>query len=99
MSWRITGSFYTACSCDVGCPCAEGGMETAGSEGCSAIRILDVQSGHVDGIDVSDTKVATAVDWPGALLAGNGTSRLYFERDMSQQQRAALERVLKGERG
>lgn len=99
MSWHISGSSYASCSCNVGCPCALGEMETTGSVGCSAIMAFDISTGHVDGTDVSGTKVAVAVDWPGALMGGNGTGRMYFDTAVSQQQRAALERVLTGKCG
>jgi hypothetical protein len=51
MAWHITGTDLGPCSCDVGCPCILGEME--GDRGwCSAVRLYDIHSGDVDGIDV-----------------------------------------------
>jgi hypothetical protein len=98
MAWHITGTDLGPCSCDVGCPCILGEME--GDRGwCSAVRLYDIQRGDIDGIDVSGTKVALVADWPSGFLAGNGTGRLYFDLDVSQEQRGALEVVLTGQRG
>jgi hypothetical protein len=98
MAWRITGTYYMPCSCDVGCPCDFGELE--GDRGwCSAALVFDIRSGEVDGTNVSDTKVALAGDWPAGFLAGNGTGRLYFDPEVSQEQRSALEAVLSGQRG
>jgi hypothetical protein len=48
---------------------------------------------------VGGTKVALAGDWPAGFLAGNGTGRLYFDKDVSQEQRSALESVLCSQQG
>ena len=98
MAWHITGIDLGPCSCDIGCPCILGEME--GDRGwCSAVRLYDIHSGEVDGIDVSGTKVALVADWPSGFLAGNGTGRLYFDPSVSQEQRDALEAVISGQRG
>jgi hypothetical protein len=98
MAWRLTGTYYAPCSCDVGCPCTFG--ELIGDRGwCSAAIIMDIRSGDVDGTDVSGTTVALAADWPSGFLAGNGTGRLYFDPDTSQEQRNVLESVLSGKQG
>ncbi|MBV9453252.1 MAG: DUF1326 domain-containing protein [Rubrobacter sp.] len=47
-------------------------------------RLYDIQSGEIDGVDVSGTKVALVADWPSGFLAGNGTGRLYFDPSGSQ---------------
>ena len=98
MAWRITGTDLGPCSCDIGCPCILGATE--GDRGwCSAVRLYDIQSGDIDGVDVSGTKVALVADWPSGFLAGNGTGRLYFDPGVSQEQREALETLITGQRG
>lgn len=99
MKWRIQGESYACCSCNVGCPCASGGMETAGSDGCSAVQIIDIHAGTVGGVDVSQTKVAAVVDWPGPMMSGNGTGRLYFDSGTSPEQQQALEALIGGKLG
>jgi hypothetical protein len=74
-------------------------METTGSDGCSAVQIMDITSGVIDEIDVSGAKVAAVVDWPGAMMSGNGTGRLYFDVETTPQQRDALKRLLDGKLG
>jgi hypothetical protein len=99
MKWHLRGESYACCSCSVGCPCATGEMETTGSDGCCAVQIMDIQSGEIGDIDVSGTKVAAVVDWPGAMMAGRGTGRLYFDIATSQLQRTALESLISGQLG
>jgi hypothetical protein len=99
MKWHIQGESYACCSCSVGCPCAVGKMETAGSIGCSAVQIIDIHTGEIDGTDVSQTKVAAVVDWPGAMMKGDGTGRLYFDVDTRPEQRQALADLIGGKFG
>jgi hypothetical protein len=98
MAWRITGTDLGPCSCKLGCPCILGALE-ADQGWCSAVRLYDIRSGNVDGTDVSGAKVALVADWPSGFLNGNGTGRLYFDPAVSQEQRTALEAVIKGQRG
>jgi hypothetical protein len=98
MAWRLTGTYYLPCSCNVGCPCEFGELE-ADRGWCSAALVFDVRSGEVDGTNVSNTKVALAADFPSGYLAGNGTGRLYFDPEVSQEQRSALESVFSGRQG
>ena len=98
MTWRLTGTYYGPCSCDVGCPCILGEME--GDRGwCSGALVFDIQGGNVNGTDVGGSKVALVADWPSGFLAGNGTGRMYFDQSVSQEQRSALESVLSGQQG
>jgi hypothetical protein len=99
VSWHIRGHSYACCSCSVGCPCAVGEMETKGSSGCCAVQVIDIEAGEIDGTDVSGARVAAVVDWPGAMMAGNGTGRLYFDIGTTPAQRAALEALIAGRLG
>jgi hypothetical protein len=99
MKWYLRGESYACCSCSVGCPCAIGGSETLGSDGCSAVQIMDIHAGEIEGTDVGGTMVAAVVDWPGAMMAGDGTGRLYFDTAMTAEQRDALEALISGKLG
>lgn len=99
MTWHVSGEAYACCSCSVGCPCAVGEMETTGSIGCSAVQIVDIHAGEIGGTDVSGARVAAVVDWPGPMMAGEGTGRLYFDVALSPEQRGALEALLSGRLG
>ena len=98
MAWHISGTYYSPCSCDVGCPCTLGEIE-ADRGWCSGVLVFDIHSGNVDGTDVSEAKVAMAADWPSGFLAGHGTGRLYFDPALSAEQQEALGGVLGGQKG
>jgi hypothetical protein len=99
VKWYLRGESYACCSCKVGCSCGFGGAETLGSDGCSAVQIMDIQEGEIEGTDVGGTMVAAVVDWPGAMMSGDGTGRLYFDAASTPEQRAALEALISGKLG
>ena len=98
MPWEIRGRYLAPCSCNVGCPCLFGELD-ADRGWCSGTVALDIQSGEVDGVDVSGTSAVLVADWPRGFLAGDGTGRLYLDADVSEEQQSALEPVLGGQRG
>jgi hypothetical protein len=83
----------------VGCTCGVGDSETLGSAGCCAVQIMDIDAGEINGVDMSGTRAAAVVDWPGPMMAGQGTGRLYFDTNMSSDQRQAMESVISGKLG
>ena len=66
---------------------------------CSAVLVLDIRNGTVDGVDVGGSKVAMVADWPSGFLNGDGTGRLYFDPSVPQGKRPALEAVVTGRKG
>lgn len=99
MTWYIRGEAYACCSCSVGCTCGVGDQETLGSAGCCAVQIMDIRAGEINAVNVGGTKAAAVVDWPGPMMAGDGTGRLYFDVETSPQQRDAIEAVIRGKLG
>jgi hypothetical protein len=98
MAWNISGDYYAPCSCKVSCPCALGELE-ADQGWCSGAVVVDVKSGKVDNTDISGITAVIIGDWPSGFLGGNGKGRLYLDTSVSQEQQAALESVLGGQRG
>ena len=98
MAWQIRGRYLAPCSCDVGCPCLFGELD-ADRGWCSGTVALDIQSGEVDGVQVSGTKAVLIADWQRGFLAGDGTGRLYLDAGVSDEQQGVLEPVLSGQRG
>ena len=98
MAWRLTGTYWGPCSCKVACACTIAGDEP--DQGwCTTSFPMEIRSGNVDGADMSGAKVVWMGHFPASPFAGNGTARLYFDPAVPQEQRGALESVLKGERG
>ena len=98
MAYNMSGTYYVACSCKVGCPCIFG--EPEGDDGyCDAQMTVDIKGGDVDGVDVSGVTMALAANWPKGFVSGDGTGRLYFDPSSSAEQRDALSRAFAGQAG
>jgi hypothetical protein len=63
------------------------------------VLVFEIRRGNVEGTDVSGSKVAMAVEFPGAMSGGNGTGRLYFDPSIAPAKRAGLEAVFGGKKG
>ena len=58
MSWKLEGSYFETCSCDVVCPCTASLALGATKDRCKVTLVFDVKTGEVEGIDVSGLTVA-----------------------------------------
>lgn len=93
--WRISANYYEACNCAHGCPCNMSGFPTHGH--CEGAVAFEVTSGERDGVDLTGSKVVSAVDWPGAIHEGNGVMAVWI--DANEEQRDALVSILTAQDG
>src|SRR5438132_4665102 len=100
MSWRLSGTYFENCNCNVTCPCTVSGFgEPADNERCVVLLAFHVDSGEVDGVDVSDLSYAVVVDAPGAMAEGGWRVGLLMDSAASPEQAEALAAVASGQRG
>jgi hypothetical protein len=96
--WKMKGQYLKNCSCVASCPCDTIGYP-APHTFCEGMVGMNVQEGHFDGVDLSGTKWAATVHWPGALHEGNGTAEMFVDESASEAQRNALLTILSGQAG
>jgi hypothetical protein len=95
--WGYKGEILTACSCDWGCPCNFNAPPTQGfCEGGWAIKI---NSGQCRDVSLTDTAFALICKWPRAIHEGEGTGRLWIDSSANNEQREALDKVVRGKLG
>jgi hypothetical protein len=100
MGWRLSGTYFENCNCDVTCPCAISGFSVPGDdERCIVLLAFHVDSGDIDGVDVSGLSYAVLADAPGAMAEGNWRVGLLMDAAASPQQAEALAGVASGQRG
>jgi len=58
MSWKLAGSYFETCSCDVVCPCAASFALGATLDRCKATLVFHIRNGDVEDTDVSGLTVA-----------------------------------------
>src|SRR5213078_4710402 len=65
MAWRLEGKYFESCSCDAICPCTWSALTArATHDRCRALLAYHVDSGEVDGVDVSGLSFALFLDTP-----------------------------------
>jgi hypothetical protein len=100
MAWRLTGTYFENCSCDMVCPCTTSGLTMpADQDRCQVVLAFHVDSGEVDGLDVSDRSVVLVADTPKVMAEGNWRLGVVMDAAASAEQAAALGAVFGGQSG
>jgi hypothetical protein len=99
MAWSIRGRYFENCSCDMPCPCTISLDAGADKERCNAVLAFHVDSGEVDGVDVSDVTVVVVADAPQFMNEGNWKLALVVDERATDEQMQKLGAVFGGELG
>jgi hypothetical protein len=99
MSWKLEGSYFETCSCDLVCPCATSLALTATRERCRATLVFHIKDGRVEGTDVSGLTVAAVADTPRIMSEGNWRLGVFIDAAASDEQAEKLGAVFSGALG
>jgi hypothetical protein len=100
MAWRLKGTYFENCNCDVVCPCGASSLTLpADQDRCTVVLAYHVERGEVDGLDVSDRTVVLVADTPGQMSDGNWRVGVILDDAASEEQANALASVFGGEHG
>jgi hypothetical protein len=99
MAWKVAGSYFETCSCDVICPCTASFSFGATNDYCRVVLVFHVESGEVDGVDVSGHTVAAIADTPKVMTDGNWRIGVFIDSAASDEQAEKLGGVFSGALG
>ena len=99
MSWRISGSYFETCSCDVVCPCTASLTLGATNDYCRVVLVFNVRDGEVEGVDVSGLTVAAIAETPKVMTDGNWRLGVFIDSNASDEQAEKLGGVFSGALG
>jgi hypothetical protein len=99
MPWKISGSYFESCSCDVVCPCTASLSLGATRDRCNVVLVFNVKEGEVDGTDVSGLTVAAVADTPKVMTDGNWRLGVIIDEAASDEQAEKLGGVFSGALG
>src|SRR5579859_5514250 len=100
MAWTLEGTYFENCSCDTICPCTWSGLTArATKDRCKAMLAFHIERGDIEGVDVSGLSFAMVLDTPPVMATGGWKVGVVLDGAASQDQAAALGRVLGGELG
>lgn len=95
--YRITMDHIEACNCQHGCNCQFGGFPNEGE--CKFLIGYRITEGRYGQVDLSGTRVAVAMAYPGAIHEGNGTCVLFVDEKATPAQVDAVEAIWSGRAG
>ena len=99
MSWKVSGSYFETCSCNVVCPCTASLALGATLDRCRVVLVFRIKSGEVEGVDVSGLTVAAVADTPKVMTDGNWRLGVFIDGAASDQQAEKLGGVFSGALG
>ena len=99
MAWKLEGTYFETCSCEVVCPCTASLALGADYDRCRVTLVFHVADGEVDGTDVSDVTVAAVADTPKVMTDGNWRLGVFIDAAASDAQAEKLGAVFGGQLG
>src|SRR5712691_6702794 len=99
MAWKVEGRYFENCPCDVLCPCTASLTLGADTERCTPALVFHIDSGDVDGVDVSELNVIAVGDTPRVMSEGNWRLGVILDAAASVEQAEKLGAVFSGQLG
>jgi hypothetical protein len=99
MAWKLEGTYFETCSCNVVCPFTASLALVADYDRCRVTLVFNVVDGDVEGTDVSGLVVAAVADTPQVMTEGNWRLGVFIDAAASDEQAAKLGAVFSGQLG
>lgn len=99
--WQLRGEWFDVCSCKLPCPCSFAQEPTHGD--CLFTLVWQIHEGYYGTTDLSGLGVVALGEFGGNMWVGDpdATMKLmfYIDEKADADQRAALERIFRGDEG
>src|SRR5689334_24062130 len=99
MAWKIEGTYFETCSCEVVCPCTASLALGADYDRCRVTLVFHVTDGDVEGTDVGGLTVAAVADTPKVMSEGDWRLGVFIDAAASDEQADKLGGVFSGALG
>jgi len=96
-SWKVSGSYFETCNCEVACPCIFVSPPTNGD--CTALLAWHIDQGSFGDVKLDGLNAVLAVNSPGHMMDGKWKVALYLDEQANQSQQDALAQIFSGQAG
>lgn len=96
-NWKLDGTYFEACSCEIACPCVFLSAPTEGE--CTALIGWHIDQGHFEDTSLDGLNVALALHSPGHMAEVQWRVALYLDDRANQAQNEALAKIFAGQVG
>jgi hypothetical protein len=97
VSWKLKGSYFETCSCDLMCPCNLSFDHGATYDYCRVTLVFHLREGQIEGTDVGGRKLAVIADTPKVMTEGNWRLGMFVDEDAADDQMEKLSAVFSGQ--
>ncbi len=97
MTYHVEGRLLEVCTCNILCPCWVGENPDGGI--CDSALAWQIDSGQIEGVDVSGLALGLSVHIPGNVLEGNWRAVVYVDDRATEAQEGAMLKVWTGQLG
>lgn len=95
--WKLDGTYFETCNCDVACPCVFLSAPTPGE--CTVLVGWHIDQGGFGDVSLDGLNVALAVYSPGHMLEEQWKAALYLDETADRSQTEALTQIFAGQAG
>jgi hypothetical protein len=100
MAWKLDGTYFENCSCEMVCPCTTSGFAAKASyDRCNFLLVFHIDGGQIEGTDVSGLTVGVIGDTPQVMINGGWRLGLLVDDKASKEQLDKLTAVFAGQKG
>jgi hypothetical protein len=99
MSWKLEGSYFETCSCELMCPCNLTMDHGATYDYCRATLVFHIREGEIEGTDVAGLSAVVIADTPKVMTEGNWRLGIFVDDQASDEQTEKLGQVFGGQLG
>lgn len=96
-AWKMTGTYFEACNCQIVCPCFFLGPPTGGE--CTTLVVWHIDRGNFRDVPLDGLNVAMAVLCPGHMAQVKWKVALYLDERATEAQKEALTQIYSGQVG
>lgn len=94
-TWRIAGSYFEACNCEIACPCVFKSPPTG--EDCTVLIAWHIDQGRFEEVDLDGLNTVLAAHSPGHMLEVKWKVALYVDELADRRQQDALSQIFSGQ--
>jgi len=95
--WKLAGTYFEACTCDVACFFFFVSATT--EKDCTALAGWHIENGSFTNVSLDGLNVALALYAPGHMLEVKWRVALYLDETASEEQKNALTQIFSGQAG
>ncbi len=95
--WKLEGTYFESCNCDVACPCVF--LSPPTENDCTVIVGWHIENGNYGNVNLNGLNVAFGVKSPGNMSEVKWSVALYFDNKASEDQKNALTQIFSGQAG